>query len=109
MAGTNGNGVNALSPELIAKLMASGRTRNSYEPKLKEFQASDEPAVNVREQWSVEFTGKKVTALYQGFRNVIQNIEDEEVRDNLMVKQMDNDVFLIDRAKAAAVVLADQS
>lgn len=66
MSGTNG-AMKGLSRETIAGLMAGGRSRNAYGPKLIEFVDSDEPAIDVKEVWSMEFSAKESSTLYQGF------------------------------------------
>lgn len=95
-ATNNGSGMKGLSPELILKLMAKGRSRNTYGPKLIEFVESDEAAINPREVWPVEFTGKEASTLYQGFRTATNKAN---LVDTIEVKQSDGEVFLLHKAR----------
>lgn len=100
---SNGNGATSMTglpPELIAKLMA-GRTRNAYGPKLEEFIASDEPAINPREVWPLEFKEKDSSALYQGFQTAAKKAE---LSETVIVKQSDGQVFLLHKERVGALL-----
>lgn len=103
MAGTNGSSMQGIPPELVASLMAGGRSRNTYGPKLLEFVESDEPGINPREVWPVEFAQKKVETLYQGFMLAVNKAE---LRDQVIVRKHGEDLFLLHSERALAVAAA---
>jgi hypothetical protein len=109
MADTDTNGsengkpaMKGLPTELIAELMASGRKRNAYGPKLLDWYSnSDEPAINVREVWALEFGKAKATTLYQGFMLAAKAAE---IQDNIIVKRLEDEVFLLHKERCAVAV-----
>lgn len=95
--------IKGLPPELISKLMSSGRAVNAYGPKLAEFVESDEPGIDPREQWSLEFSGKKTSTLYQGFMTAVKAAE---LQDVILVKQYDGGCYLLHKERAAVAASA---
>jgi hypothetical protein len=100
MAADNGAKMKGLSTDLILKLAAGGRARNAYGPKLESFVNSDEAAIEPKENWPVEFSQKKATALYQGFLTAVKNAELGEL---IQVKQSDGHVYLLHKERVAAL------
>jgi hypothetical protein len=94
------NGIVGLSPELIAKLMASGRNRNFYGPKLLEFVESDEAGIAVKEVWPVEMSEKEASTIYQGFNLAAKKANLDET---VIVKRLDDQVFLLHKERVAAL------
>jgi hypothetical protein len=100
MGTSDSNGkLKGLSPDLVAKLLSEGRSRNQYQPRLEQFMNSDEPGVDPRAEWA-EFAGKKATTLYQGFRTAA---EAAGILDELIIRKVENDLFILHKARAAAV------
>jgi len=85
-----------LSADFISDLMAKGRTKNTYGPKLVEFIESDEAAINPAEVWPIEFSKKEASTLYQGFLGAAKK---GELTDTIMVKQSDGHVFLLHKER----------
>lgn len=90
-----------ISAELITSLMANGRSRNSYGPKLMEFYNSDEPAINVAEVWPLEFAQKEASALYQGFLTAAKKAG---IQDNLIIKRSEDNVFILHKERVAGLL-----
>jgi hypothetical protein len=102
MGTSDSNGkLKGLSPDLVAKLLSEGRGRNQYQPRLAQFMESDEPGVDPKEEWA-EFRGKKATTLYQGFRTAA---EAAGVLDDIIIRKVENDLFILHKARAAAVAV----
>lgn len=95
--------VKGLPNDLIAKLMAGGRTRNAYGPQLKIFAESDEPAINVKEVWPLLYAAKEAGTLYQGF---VTAIKKAELTERIVCRKSDDDVFLLDTEKCALITAA---
>jgi hypothetical protein len=93
-----------LSNDMILKLMAGGRARNAYGPKLKLFLDSDEAAINPAEVWPIEFGQKKATTLYQGFNTAIK---EAGLNDTVQIKQSDGQVFLLHTERVALLFTQD--
>jgi len=89
----------ALSAEKIAELMAKKRTKGAYEDKLHILMTeSDEPGIDVQEQWPLDFGSKNATALYQGFRNAAEKLE---IADQLDILQRDDHVFILVKSRVS--------
>lgn len=95
-----------LPSDLITSLMAKSRQHNAYGPKLLEFVNSDEAAINPAETWPLEFSGKKATTLYQGFRTAA---EKANLSDQILIKQSDDNVFLLHKERVTLVLEATAS
>jgi hypothetical protein len=96
---SNNNSMPGLSNELIEQLLAQGRDRNLYGPKIVEFEKSGLNGVDVMEHWPIFATkvsgGMKINSIVLGFRKAAS---DAKV-DWLVVKALDNHVFLINTSK----------
>jgi hypothetical protein len=101
--GSNGNTLKGLDPALIRKLASSGRARNVYGPRLKDFIDSDEAAVDPSEAWPLEFSEKKAQTMYQSFRKAVK---DAELTDTVVVRLHEDKVYLM-HTERCAVVTAD--
>lgn len=88
-----------LPPELINTLLAKSKTRNQYGPKLVEFDASDEAAVNVVDAWP-EFAEKNTATLYQGFKNALDKTD---LNDMVQVRKYEDNVFLLHKERVAVL------
>jgi hypothetical protein len=97
---TNGSGIKGLDVTQLKTLM-SQRSRNMYAPKLVEIENSDEAGVNVVEQWPTEFSDKKASTVYQGFRNAIIKAH---LEDTFEVKQSDEQVYLLHKERVALAI-----
>jgi hypothetical protein len=97
---TNGSpSFKGLDRDVIERLIAGGRSRNTYAPKLEAFATSDEAGISVREEWSLEFKDKNASTLYQGFMKAVR---DAELDEAITVKQSDGEVYLLNMTKVAA-------
>jgi hypothetical protein len=92
-----------LSNDEVLELLSKGRTRNMYGPKILEFLASDEVAIDVAEVWPVDFSKKVASTLYQGFINAAKKAD---LTDQIMVKQSDEHVFILNTEKVALLKTA---
>lgn len=81
-----------LSNDELATLLGKTRTKNMYGPKLLEFVASDEAAINPRDCWPVEFGNAKVENLYQGFNNAKKTAKLENVVE---VRRSEDNIFIL--------------
>jgi hypothetical protein len=89
----NGHTKGAIGLDFIDSLMAKSRSRGAYQPKLEFFATeTDEPAINVREQWEAEFGSKTAEALAQSFNSWIKKADLEDV---IVVRKDEDDVYLI--------------
>jgi hypothetical protein len=95
--------ITGLSTDLIADLMASGRTRNAYGPKLNDFIESDEAAINPADVWPIEFGKKEASTLYQGFLGAAKKAN---LQDTILVKQSEGKVFLLHKERVTAALVA---
>lgn len=84
----------------IAFLMANTRTRNAYGPKVLAFAESDEAAINPVDVWPIDFGGKNVSTLYQGFRKAVT---DASLEDTILVKRHEDMIFLLHKERATLV------
>ena len=102
---SNGNAAPAmkgLDPSVIAGLMSSGRTRGIYGKCLLQFvEESDEPGINPREVWPLEFSGKTVEAMYQSFNGAKNKAGLEDV---LTIRRDKTDLYILHNERAAVVV-----
>jgi hypothetical protein len=89
-----------ISNDLIAELLAKGRTRNQYGPKLLEFCESDEAAINPRDVWPIEFGNKNTSTMYQGFRKAMI---DGKLEDILQISQLNDEMFILHKERVALV------
>lgn len=104
MSNTNGSGVPAmkgLQADVISQLMAKSRSKNTYGPKLVEFNDSDEAAINPADVWPIEFGKKEASTVYQGFLAAIKKADLTEV---IMVKQSDGNVFLLHKERVGVLL-----
>lgn len=92
-----------LSMDEITKLVAGGRARNAYGPKLASFYEGDDAAINPAEFWPVEFGAKEASTLYQGFLGAIKKAD---LEGKVVVKQSDGKVFLMNMEKINAIMAA---
>lgn len=93
-----------LSSDFIDGLLSTTRTKNQYGPYLVKFYESDEPAIDVREVWPQEFGKKKISALYQGFRNAAEAADITiGVDGDILILSRNDTVFLLhnERVKLA--------
>lgn len=96
----------ALDFSKIQELMGKGRVRGVYEAKLAIFVDSDEPAINVAETWSMEFSKKPATTLYQGFNNLLNKLD---LKATIEVKQSDGQVYLLHNERIAVLRAAAEA
>lgn len=90
----------ALSDDEIFGLLGKGRARNAYLPKIEIFVGeSDEPAINVKDTWPVEFGQKEPSTLYQGF---LAAIKKAGLEDTILVKRDGEKVYLWHNERIAA-------
>lgn len=99
---TNGT-ITGLPPDVIAGLMAKGRTRNAYGPRVIEFCESDEAAINPADVWPLEFGGKVASTLYQGFNTAIDKAG---LKDTILVKKVEDSVFLLHKDRVHVLMQA---
>lgn len=103
------SGIVGLNPAELQKLLASGRSRNMYGPKLVEFEQSSEAAVDVLsiDHWH-DLKGKEPATLYQGFTNALNKAK---LTDVIEVKRVKDNVFLLhkERVKLALATLANNA
>lgn len=86
----------ALPNDMIAELMANTKTKGVYGQKLVEFCDSDEPAINPRESWPIEFGTKNANSVYQSLNT---NIKKAKLEDVLQAKMYDGECFLIHKER----------
>jgi hypothetical protein len=80
--------------------MRGSRARNAYAPKLEEWYASDEAAINPAEYWA-DFQDKNATTLYQGFMTAAKKAG---IQDLILVIKREDSVFLIHKERAGIVL-----
>jgi len=97
----------ALTPDQIASLLASTRTKGQYAEFLGEFLASGESGVNANEQW-VAISGKKATTVKQGFESAKDKKDAPDDARYVKVLVSEDQVYLIN-LKAAGVDLPAES
>lgn len=88
----------ALTPEQIAELLSTSRTKGAYIGRLNEFVNSGEGGVCAND-WA-EFSDKKANTLKQGFENAKNSKNAADGSDNIKVLVNDEKVFLINLAAA---------
>lgn len=92
----------ALTADQIQKLYATRRVKGLYEAKMNFLLTeSDEPGVDVKEDWPTEFGEKSATTLYQGFSKAAEKLE---VAEQVDVVQRDGTVFILVKARVAVLV-----
>jgi hypothetical protein len=90
-----------LDHDFINTLMASSRQHNVYGPKLLVFMESDEPGINPRESWPLEFPDEKSTqTIATGFRNAAR---EAKLDDQLIITTNDGQVYILHKERVAAV------
>lgn len=93
-APTNGQ-MEGLDNDFLMSILASGKDRNVYGPKIVEFDELGVNGVDVLERWPVLQSkvagGMKLSSVALGFRN---KLKEQEIT-HIVVKQVEDKVFLI--------------
>lgn len=89
----------ALTNDEVLALLAKGRVKGQYEDSLKEFEDSDDIAVNPKEAWPMLYKTKELSALYQGFINAKKKMNGHG--EHIRVMKRDEEVFLINMDKVS--------
>lgn len=98
MTSTNGNTGGGLSFAEINDILANGKGKNVYAPKLKTFLDSDEAGINPRSYWATELGTKSPSAVFQSFNNQVKS---QGLEDTVLVKQSRGEVYLIHKQRYA--------
>lgn len=86
-----------LTQDAIASLYAKRRVKGQYEADLMLLLTeSDEPGVDVKEDWAAHYATKTTTTLQQGFNNAAKKLE---VTDQIDVIQNDDHVYILVKSR----------
>jgi hypothetical protein len=93
---TNGGNTRmaGLTPERIAELLSSSRTKGQYVTFINQFIESGEMGVDVGETWP-ELAGKNANTLKQGFDSAKEKKEAAAGSENVKVAKQEDRVYLI--------------
>jgi hypothetical protein len=86
-----------LTNEQILQLLASGRQKGVYRERLVSFLESGEAGISVRETFA-DLAQKKTSSLKTGFENVKKSKEAPEGADSVIVRAVEDNVYLINMA-----------
>jgi len=97
----------ALTPDQIASLLASTRTKGQYAEFLGEFLASGESGVNANDEW-VAIRDKKASTIKQGFESAKDKKDAPEDAQYVKVLVSEDKVYLINLKAAGVEMPADE-
>ena len=93
----------ALTPEQIADILGNRKTKGLYEEKLQVYLDSDDAAIDVAEQWPLDFGKKSASSMYQSFGNAAKKLG---VADVLDIVNRDGHLFILHKDRVE-LALAD--
>lgn len=86
-----------LSNEQILELLASGRQKGVYKERMQQFLTSGEGGISVADTFP-DLAGKKSSSIKTGFENVKKGKDAPEGSDQVVVRSVDDKVYLINMA-----------
>lgn len=95
----------ALTPEQIAQLLSTSRSKGQYNVYLGKFVESGDAGVCANEEW-VDLATKKASTVAQGFENAKKNKDAPEGAEFVKVLKNEDKVYLIN-LKAAGVEIGE--
>jgi hypothetical protein len=86
-----------LTQDQILQLLAAGRQKGVYRERLATFLNGGEAGISVSEVFP-DLAGKKTTSLKTGFENVKKSKDAPEGSDNVVIRVVEDKVYLINMA-----------